>query len=76
MNLLFPVFLRNDTNRIEIVAGNTVLNGDDKIFVITAEHDVEAIKTFIGQEIQMDRKQWIPAERPSLSAGVFFGYPV
>ncbi len=59
--------LRNDTNRIEIVAGNTVLNGDDKIFVITAEHDVEAIKTFIGQEIQMDRKQWIPAESQFIS---------
>ena len=45
--------LRNDTNRIEIVAGNTVLNGDDKIFVI--------------QEIQMDRKQWIPAESQFIS---------
>ena len=59
--------LRNDTNRIEIVAGNTVLNGNDKIFVITAEHDVEAIMTFIGQEIQMDRKQWIPAESQFIS---------
>ena len=50
------------------MAGNTVLNGDDKIFVITAEHDVEAIKTFIGQEIQMDRK---PVYQPA-----YFGYPV
>lgn len=67
--------LRNDTNRIEIVAGNTVLNGDDKIFVITAEHDVEAIKTFIGQEIQMDRKQWIPAESQFISRRILVTRP-
>lgn len=67
--------MRNDTNRIEIVAGNTVLNADDKIFVITAEHDVEAIKTFIGQEIQMDRKQWIPAESQFISRRILVTRP-
>ena len=49
---------RKATNKVEIVAGNTVLQEDDKIFVITTEHDAETIKTFIGEEIQMDRKQW------------------
>lgn len=53
---------RNKTNKVDIVTGSTILEEDDKIFVITTEHDAETIKTFIGQEIEMDRKQWIPAE--------------
>ena len=30
--------------------------------VVTTENDAEAIKTFIGEEIQMDRKEWINLE--------------
>lgn len=55
------------SDKIAIVDGSTVLNEDDKIFVITTEHDVDAIRTFVGQEIQMDRKQWIPAESQFIS---------
>lgn len=62
---------RNKTNKVDIVTGSTILEEDDKIFVITTEHDAETIKTFIGQEIEMDRKQWIPAES-ALSAAAFW----
>ena len=48
---------------------------DDKIFVITTEHDVETIKTFIGEEIQMDRKQWIPAESQFVSRRILVTKP-
>jgi putative transport protein len=55
------------TNRIEIASAETVLQEDDKIFVIAAEHDAETVKTFIGLEIEMDRKQWIPADSQLIS---------
>lgn len=56
-----------EINKIEIATAGTILHEDDKIFVITTEHDAETIKTFIGQEIQMDRKQWIPADSQFIS---------
>ncbi len=57
----------NNTNRVEIASGATILSPDDKIFVITTDDDAETIKTFVGQEIQMDRKQWIPADSQLVS---------
>ena len=53
---------RNDNKQIEIASANTVLQEDDKVFVITTEQDAETIKTFIGIEIDMERKQWIRME--------------
>ena len=58
---------RKATNKVEIVAGNTVLQEDDKIFVITTEHDAETI--------QMDRKQWIPAESQFVSRRILVTRP-
>ena len=66
---------RNSTNKVEIVTGNTVMQENDKIFVITTEHDVKTIKTFIGDEIQMDRKQWIPAESQFVSRRILVTKP-
>lgn len=60
-------FMDHVSNKISIATADTVLNEDDRIFVITTEHDVETIKTFIGEEIQMDRKQWIPADSEFVS---------
>ncbi len=57
----------NETNLVEIASADTILHENDKIFVITTEHDAETIKTFVGQEIVMDRKQWIPAESQLIS---------
>lgn len=60
----------NDNHKIEIASATTVLNQDDKIFVITTEKDAETIKTFIGNEITMDRKQWIPTDSQLISRRV------
>ena len=57
----------SDTHKIDIADANTVLHENDKIFVITTAQDAEAIKTFIGEEIDMDRKQWIPTESQLIS---------
>ena len=66
---------RKKSNKVEIVTGNTILDEDDKIFVITTEHDAETMKTFIGQEIEMDRKQWIPAESAFVSRRILVTKP-
>jgi putative transport protein len=59
--------LLDESKKIEIASANTFLHENDKIFVITTGHDAETIKTFIGQEIQMDRKQWIPTDSQLVS---------
>lgn len=53
---------RNDNKQIEIASANTVLQEDDKIFVITTEQDASTVQTFIGEVIDMERKQWIRME--------------
>jgi putative transport protein len=62
-------------NRIDIVRADTVLREGDKIFVITTEEDAETIKAFIGEEIQMDRKQWIPAQSEFISRRIVVTKP-
>lgn len=52
----------NNSKQMEIVSADTVLNENDKVLAITTENDAETIKTFIGEEIQMDRKEWISLE--------------
>ncbi|MFI3268491.1 MAG: putative transporter [Rikenellaceae bacterium] len=58
------------TNKLEIATANTVLNANDKIFVITNEHDVETIKTLIGEELDMSRKQWVRLESQFVTKGI------
>jgi putative transport protein len=65
----------HENNRIDIVGPATIVQEDDKIFVITTEEDAEAIKTFIGEEIQMDRKQWIPAQSEFISRRIVVTKP-
>ena len=48
--------------QIEIASANTVLHENDKVFVITTEQDADTIKTFVGEVIDMERKQWIRME--------------
>ncbi|MDR2927479.1 MAG: putative transporter [Cytophagaceae bacterium] len=59
-----------ESNRIDIAKSDTVLHEGDKIFVITTDEDAEAIKIFVGNEIQMDRKQWIPADAEFISRSI------
>ncbi|MDR1408354.1 MAG: putative transporter [Tannerella sp.] len=52
----------NDSKAIEMASAETVLYENDRIFVITTDNDVEFVKTFIGEELPMERKQWIRPE--------------
>ncbi|MDR2121082.1 MAG: putative transporter [Tannerella sp.] len=57
----------NHSQNIELVSADTVLHENDRIFVITTENDVEFVKTFVGEELPMERKQWIRPESQFIS---------
>ena len=61
--------------QIEIVSANTVLMENDKVFVITTEQDAQTIKTFIGEEIDMERKQWIRMESQFINRRILITKP-
>ncbi|MCC8154990.1 MAG: hypothetical protein LIP01_12820 [Tannerellaceae bacterium] len=65
----------SDSHKIEIASAITVLNENDKIFVVTTDKDVETIKAFIGQEITMDRKEWIPTDSQIISCRIVITNP-
>ncbi|MDH6343192.1 putative transport protein [Parabacteroides sp. PFB2-12] len=65
----------NGSNEVDIASADTVLHEDDKIFVVTTEQDAETIKTFVGEEIQMDRKQWIPGKSQLISRQIVVTKP-
>ena len=66
---------RDSNKQIEIASANTVLQGNDKVFVITTETDAETIKTFIGEEIDMERKQWIRMESQFINRRILITKP-
>ena len=61
--------------QIKIVSANTVLMENDKVFVITTEQDAQTIKTFIGEEIDMERKQWIRMESQFINRRILITKP-
>ena len=66
---------RASNKQIEIASANTVLQENDKVFVITTETDAETIKTFIGEEIDMERKQWIRMESQFINRRILITEP-
>jgi putative transport protein len=66
---------RDSDKHIDIVSSSTVLNENDKIFVITTETDAETIQTFIGESIDMERKQWIRMESQFISRRILITKP-
>lgn len=60
---------------IEIASSGTVLNENDKIFVITTEHDAEGIKAFIGEEIKMDRSDWLKMDTQFVARRILITKP-
>ena len=66
---------RNDNKQIEMASAQTVLNEDDKIFVITTEQDAETIKAFTGIEFDMERKQWIRMESQFINRRILVTKP-
>ena len=65
----------NDSKIIELVDAETVLHENDKIFVITCERDRDVVKTFIGEEIPMERKQWIRPESEFINRRIIVTKP-
>ena len=61
--------------QIEIASANTALMENDKVFVITTEQDAQTIKTFIGEEIDMERKQWIRMESQFINRRILITKP-
>ena len=66
---------RDSNKQIEIASANTVLQENDKVFVITTETDAETIKTFIGEEIDMERTQWIRMESQFINRRILITKP-
>ena len=66
---------RDSNKQIEIASANPVLQENDKVFVITTETDAETIKTFIGEEIDMERKQWIRMESQFINRRILITKP-
>lgn len=66
----------HDNNKqIEIASAGVVLQENDKLFVITTETDAETIKTFIGEAIDMERKQWIRMESQFINRRILITKP-
>lgn len=61
--------------KIEIASSVTRLHENDKIFVITTEQDVETIKTFIGEEIAMERKEWLNMDSQFIARRILITKP-
>lgn len=61
--------------QIEIASANAVLHENDKVFVITTEQDADTIKTFVGEVIDMERKQWIRMESQFINRRILVTKP-
>lgn len=66
---------RHSDKQIEIASAGSVLHENDKVFVITTETDAETVKTFIGEEIDMERKQWIRMESQFINRRILITKP-
>lgn len=66
---------RDSDKKIEIASANSILNENDKVFVITTETDAETIRTFIGEAIDMERKQWIRMESQFINRRILITKP-
>lgn len=65
----------DQSKAIELVSADTVLNENDKIFVITSERDIDVVKAFIGEEVPMERKQWIRKESQLINRRIIVTLP-
>ncbi len=62
-------------HQIEMAANNTVLAEDDKIFVVAAPEDLEAIVAFIGERFEMDQSKWEELNNQYISRKVMVTKP-
>ncbi len=55
---IFSRVCHSPGEQIEIASSNTILNQNDKIFIVTTIQDAKAVTAFIGEEIAMDELDW------------------
>lgn len=60
---------------IEIASSTTRLFENDKIFVITTEQDANAVKAFLGEQIDMERKDWLNMESHFIARRILITKP-
>ena len=48
----------HENNDLEIAYSRTHLQAGDKLFIIAAKQDMDAIIAFIGEKIEMHRSEW------------------
>lgn len=66
---------RDSDKQIEIASADVLLQENDKVFVITTEQEAQIIKAFIGEEIDMERKQWIRMESQFINRRILITKP-
>lgn len=66
---------RHSNKRIEVPEANTVLHENDKVFVITTDHDINSIVSLIGETLDMERKQWIRLESQLINRRILITNP-
>lgn len=54
-------------DKISTVHGDTTLHEGDRLFVIADPEALDVVRNFVGEEVKMDRKQWIPTESQLVS---------
>ncbi|MDR1719333.1 MAG: putative transporter [Dysgonamonadaceae bacterium] len=50
--------LHHRNEKIEIASSQTVLNADDRIYVLSTPEDSDKIAAFIGKKIEMEQSEW------------------
>lgn len=53
--------------KMEIPSSHTVIQADDKLYIITSKDSIEVIETFIGKRIEMDKDAWERLDTNSVS---------
>ncbi len=61
--------------RMEIVSGTTVLHEDDRVLVITTEHDAPTVRTFVGEEAPLKQEEWLRRESELLNRRILVTKP-
>lgn len=43
---------------MEVATSSSIINKDDKLLIVTSEHNMDAIAAFLGKKIEMDKAVW------------------
>lgn len=51
-----------ETHKIVVAEGSTLLQENDRLFVIAPPEEIDKLTILFGKQVEMDRKQWIPTD--------------